>query len=112
MGVVLVDLGDDDHSMVVNNAGFRAVLEILWPLPIVEEARRERLQGYWGGVEFTETEARALGNEIIEHHINGVDWLSDVFHRRDSGRTRYRQNRFTIRRPIGPAGSARLPVSV
>ena len=79
MGVVLVDLGDDNHSIVVGNAGFRATLEILWPLPIVDEARRERLRDYWPGVQFTEQEARALGNEIIEHHISDVNWLSDVF---------------------------------
>jgi hypothetical protein len=45
----------------------------------VDEARRERLRDYWLGVQFTDEEARTLGNEIIEHHISGVDWLSDVF---------------------------------
>jgi len=79
MGVVLEDLGDDAHCIVVNNAGFRSMLEILWPLAIVDEIRRERLRDYWVGVQFTAEEARTLGNEIIEHQINDVDWLSDVF---------------------------------
>ncbi len=79
MGVILVDLGDEEHSIAIGNGRFRATLEILWQLPIVDEVRRERLRDYWVGVQISEEEAQALGNEIIESHINGVDWLSDVY---------------------------------
>jgi hypothetical protein len=76
MAVILVDLGDDDHDLFINNAYWRKTQDLLAPFGIVP---RERLEWVWGGQHITTEEAHAIGNCLITEPLSTVNWISKVF---------------------------------
>ncbi len=79
MGIILVDLGDEAHDLMTNNATWRATVEVLRPFGIVDAERLERLQTTWLGERITQEEAQAIGNALVTGPLSEVNWISDAY---------------------------------
>jgi hypothetical protein len=77
MSAILVDLGDDTHDVMINNASWRATLEVLRTFGIFEAHRLERLQ--WLGERVGEEEAKAIGNALVSGPLASVNWVDKVY---------------------------------
>src|SRR5947208_1379590 len=79
MSVILVDLGDDQHDIMINNAGWRRTVELLQPLAVIDDERIQRLTDAWLGVALAPEEAKAIGNALIAGPLSAVHWSDDVY---------------------------------
>jgi hypothetical protein len=77
--VILVDLGDDEHEVVVSNAGWRATVDVFRPFSVVEGERLHRLETAWLGEQITQEEAQAIGNDLISGPLFAINWISNVY---------------------------------
>jgi hypothetical protein len=79
MSVILVDLGDEGHAVMVNNAGWRHTVEELRPLGILDGERLQRLETAWACERITQEEAQAIGNALVTGPLAAINWISNVF---------------------------------
>jgi hypothetical protein len=79
VSVILVDLGDDKHDVMVSNAGWRDTVAVLRPLGVLDEERLRRLETTWLGQELNQQEARAVGEALVAGPLAAVYWSDDVY---------------------------------
>ena len=79
MSVILVDLGDEKHAVMINNAGWRDTVEAWRPFGILDGERLQRLQTAWLGERITQEEAQAIGNALVTGPLSAVNWISNVY---------------------------------
>ena len=79
MSVILVDLGDAEHDVMVGNAGWRKTLQVLRPLGVLDDERLLLLETAWLGQKLTEMEARAIGEALVSGVLSTVNWSGDVY---------------------------------
>lgn len=79
MSVILVDLGNEQHDVMVNNAGWRSTVEVMRPLGILDDERLQRLQTAPFGERVTQEEAQAIGNTLVTGPLSAVNWIGDVY---------------------------------
>ncbi|MBL9093678.1 MAG: hypothetical protein JNL96_20845 [Planctomycetaceae bacterium] len=79
MSVILVDLGNEAHDVVINNAGWRATVEVVRAIGVLEERRLELLETAWLGERVAADEARAIGHAVLAGPLADVNWLDDVY---------------------------------
>jgi hypothetical protein len=79
MSAILFDLGDDKHDLMINNANWRATVDVLRTFGILDAERLQRLQTAWLGERVTEEEAMAIGNALVAGPLSTVNWSSKVF---------------------------------
>ena len=79
MSVILVDLGDDQHSVMVSNAGWRDTLALVRHFGVLDEDRVQRLESAWLGQELTALEARAIGEALMAGPLAAIDWSNNVY---------------------------------
>ena len=79
MSVILVDLGDENHDVMVSNAGWRDTVEVLRPFKVVDAERLQRLQTAWLDVQITQEEALAIGNALVAGSLSAINWISKVY---------------------------------
>jgi hypothetical protein len=79
MSVILVDLGDEKHDIMVNNAGWRSTVEVLQPFGLIDDERMQRLATAWPGVRLTQAEAQAIGDALVTGPLSAIDWSNNVY---------------------------------
>jgi len=79
MSVILVDLENENHDVMISNAGWRDTVDVLRPLGILDSERLARLYLGQLGERITQEEAQAIGNALITGPLAGVDWVRNVF---------------------------------
>jgi hypothetical protein len=79
MSVILVDLGDNGHDVMVSNAGWRDTVEVLRPFGLLSDERLQRLATAWLGECLTEEEAQAIGNALVAGPLSAIYWSDDVY---------------------------------
>jgi hypothetical protein len=79
MSVILVDLGDDKHDVMINNAGWRDTVAVLRSLDLFDEERLQRLETAWLGQELTQEEARVIGAALVAGPLAAVNWIDNVY---------------------------------
>jgi hypothetical protein len=79
MSVILVDLGNDEHDIMVSNAGWRDTVEVLRPLEVLDCERLQRLQTAWLGEQFTPAEAQGIGTALVNGPLLAVYWSDNIY---------------------------------
>jgi hypothetical protein len=79
MSIILVDLGDETHDVMINNATWRATVEVLQYFGILDNERLERLQTAWLGERITQVEAQSIGQALVTGPLSMVNWTSDAY---------------------------------
>lgn len=79
MSVILVDLGNDEHDVMVSNAGWRDTVAIVRPFGVLDEERLQRLETAWLGQKVAQKEAQALGEALVAGPLADVNWSGDVY---------------------------------
>jgi hypothetical protein len=79
MSAILFDLGDDQHDLMINNANWRATVDVFRTFGILDAERLHRLENAWWGERVTEEEARAIGNALVAGPLSTINWVSKVF---------------------------------
>lgn len=75
MGVILVNLEDDKHDVMVSNAGWRDTVAVVRPFGLLDEERLQRLETAWLGQDVTQEEARAIGESRVKGPLAVVKWI-------------------------------------
>jgi hypothetical protein len=98
VSVILVDLGDREHDVMISNSGWRSTVAALRPCGVLHQERLEQLETAWLGQELTQKEARAVGQALVSGPLAAIYWSDDVYppdgHWRDAlgGKPKYDQN--------------------
>jgi hypothetical protein len=79
VSVILVDLGDDKHDVMVSNAGWRDTVAVVRRFGVLGEERLQRLETAWLGQGLTQEEARAVGEALVAGPLAAVRWSGDVY---------------------------------
>lgn len=79
MSVILVDLGDNQHDVMVSNAGWRDTVAVLRPFGVLDEPRLQRLEIAWIGQKLTREEAQAIGAALVAGPLAAINWIDDVY---------------------------------
>jgi hypothetical protein len=79
VNVILVDLGDDRHDVMVSNAGWRETVAVMRPFGVLGEERLQRLETAWLGQQLSREEARAIGGALVAGPLSAVNWSDDVY---------------------------------
>jgi hypothetical protein len=79
VSVILVDLGDDKHDVMVSNAGWRDTVKLVRSFGALDEERLQLLETAWLGQQVMQAEAQAIGNALVEGPLSSVNWSNDVY---------------------------------
>jgi hypothetical protein len=79
VSVILVDLGDDTHDVMVSNAGWRDTVAVLRLFGVLDEERLQRLETAWLGQQITQEEARAIGESLVAGPLAAVNWSDNAY---------------------------------
>lgn len=79
MSVILVDLGDDTRDVMISNAGWRDTVALIRPFGVLTEERLQQLETAWLGQQFTQEEARAIGEAIWAGPLAAANWSGNVY---------------------------------
>ena len=77
--VILVDLGDEGHDVVVSNAGWRDTVEVLQSFGVLDGERLQRLRTSWLGEQLTQAEAQAIGHALVAGPLSAVNWSDNAY---------------------------------
>jgi hypothetical protein len=79
VSVILVDLGNEEHDLMVSNAGWRDTVDVLRIFGVLDGERSQRLQTAWLGQQLTEAEAQAIGSALVTGPLLTVNWSDNVY---------------------------------
>ncbi|MFT3881814.1 MAG: hypothetical protein QM703_19410 [Gemmatales bacterium] len=79
MSVILVDLGNDKHDVMVSNAGWRDTVAVMRSFAVLEEEHLQRLETLWLGEQLTHEEANEIGKALIAGPLMAINWSDNVY---------------------------------
>ena len=79
MSVILVDLGDDKHDVMISNAGWRDTVAMVRSFGVLDEERLRLLETAWLGQELTQEEAQAIGDALVAGPLSSINWSDNVY---------------------------------
>lgn len=79
MSVILVDLGEDKHDVMVSNAGWRDTVELMRSFGVLGAQRLQLLETAWLGQQLTQEEAQAIGNALVAGPLSSINWSDNVY---------------------------------
>ena len=79
MSVILVDLGVENHDVIVSNGWWRGTVDVLRSFGLLDDERLHRLVTVWLGVRLTQAEARAIGDALVTGPLAAIDGSANVY---------------------------------
>lgn len=79
MSVILVDLGDAGHDVMVSNGGWRDTVDVVRRLGLLDEERLRRLETAWLGQQLSQEEAREIGDALVAGPLAAIAWSDNVY---------------------------------
>jgi hypothetical protein len=79
VSVILVDLADDKHDVMVSNAGWRDTVAVMRSFGVLGEDRLQLLETAWLGQQLTQEEAQVIGSSLVAGPLSSINWSDNVY---------------------------------